>query len=174
LKVSSSINAMNDVTLFNNIGELVPHQAPMLLIDSVICWDDTGIDVLVKPEDSYLFADDQGAIPAYVGIEYMAQTISAFAGIEAKQNKEPICLGFLLGTRQYEAEVTHFLPSQPLIVKVRQLLRDDTNLVLFDCAIYHAGNQLAKAEIKAIQPKDINEIVAHFKTMNGTREEPHE
>jgi predicted hotdog family 3-hydroxylacyl-ACP dehydratase len=135
----------------------------MLLLESVICWDDSGIEVLVDPKDSLLFSDAEGAIPAWVGIEYMAQAISAFAGIDARQRGEPLCLGFLLGTRKYTAHVATFFLAQKLRVKVREVLRDETNLVLFDCQIYAADILVASAEIKAIQPKNIDTIIAQFK-----------
>jgi predicted hotdog family 3-hydroxylacyl-ACP dehydratase len=161
---------MNQSPLFESIKDIVPHRSPMLLLESVVSWHKSGIEVLVNPQDSVLFADTDGTIPAWVGIEYMAQAISAFAGINAKQKSEAICLGFLLGTRQYSAYVKHFLPSEKLQVRMEELMRDETNLVLFSGEIYANNTLLARAEIKAIQPKNIDIIVEQFKRMGAAVE----
>jgi predicted hotdog family 3-hydroxylacyl-ACP dehydratase len=161
---------MNTVPLFHSVAELVPHKAPMLLLESIATWDLTGVDAVVNPRDSVLFADANGEIPAWVGIEYMAQAISALAGIEAKTRGEPVCIGFLLGTRKYSAQVASFKAEQKLLVKVRELLRDETNLVLFNCEIYAEDTLLASAEIKAIQPENIDAVIAQFKQMSAAGE----
>ena len=52
---------------------------------------------LVVPEAG-LFVED-GQVPAWVGIEYMAQAIAAWAGCRARAAGKPPQLGFLLGSR---------------------------------------------------------------------------
>ncbi|HWV16380.1 MAG TPA: hypothetical protein VN030_13185 [Cellvibrio sp.] len=150
---------MNTIPSFPAIADLVLHSASMLLVESVVHWDETGIDVIVNPADSYLFFDAKGEVPSWVGIEYMAQAISAYAGREAVLSGEPLRIGFLLGTRKYTALVPSFPLQQKLSVKVRELLRDETNLVLFDCAIYSDDVLVAQAEIKAIQPNNASAII---------------
>lgn len=161
---------MKTSPLFAPIEDLVLHRSPMLLLQSVAHWEETGVDAIVNPQDSHLFADAKGMIPAWVGIEYMAQAISAFAGINAKTRGEPLCLGFLLGTRKYAAQVASFNPQHSLVVKVRELLRDEDNLVLFDCRIYAEDKLLASAEIKAIQPKNVDAVINHFKQVDDAKE----
>jgi predicted hotdog family 3-hydroxylacyl-ACP dehydratase len=139
----------------------------MLLLKSVVRWSEGELEALVDPRDSHLFMDADGLIPSWVGIEYMAQAIGALAGIESRQAGLPVCLGFLLGTRRYHAEYGHFDPAQVLRVIVRQLLRDETNLVLFKCEIYGGEQLLAHAEVKAIQPKDIEAVMAQFTQMSA-------
>ena len=145
---------INTEPLYRDIEELVLHRPPMLLVHALTEWDAISAEVLVNTQDSALFAETDGRIPAWVGIEYMAQAVSAYAGILAKQNGEPLCLGFLLGTRRYSTNVSHFSAGEQLRICVKELLRDETNLVLFDCHIYRGIDLLATAEIKAIQPKD--------------------
>lgn len=145
--------------LFASVQDLVLHRPPMLLLESIVAWDKLSIEALVNPADSWLFGDGEGAIPSWVGIEYMAQTISAFAGIEALERGEAPSIGFLLGTRKYRAHVASFAPGQKLRVKARELLRDETNLALFDCQIFAGEQLLASAEVKAIQPRDIATLI---------------
>lgn len=154
---------MNPAIALDSIEDLVLHRSPMLLVQSVIDWNETGAEVLVNTKDSGLFADSQGNIPAWVGIEYMAQAVAAYAGIVSKVNNEPLRLGFLLGTRRYSANVSAFLPDQQLRVCVKELLRDENNLVLFDCYIFSGDELLARAELKAIQPPNLDSILAQFK-----------
>ena len=116
------------------------------------------VEAIADPVDSYLFADGEGKIPAWVGLEYMAQAISAYAGIIARQNGEEPSIGFLLGTRRYDTHVDSFTPGQQLRVNVREVFRDENNLVLFDCDIHAGEDLLASAQVKAIQPKGTIQI----------------
>jgi predicted hotdog family 3-hydroxylacyl-ACP dehydratase len=162
--------SLTNAPLFESVQDLLLHRPPMLLLKSVLSWGERELEALVDPRDSQLFMDADGRIPSWVGIEYMAQAIGAFAGIISKQAGEPVCLGFLLGTRRYHAEVTHFDPQQLLRVKVSELLRDESNLVLFKCELYAHEQLLAHAEIKAIQPKDVETIMEQFAQMNAAGE----
>jgi predicted hotdog family 3-hydroxylacyl-ACP dehydratase len=161
---------MNQAPLFESVQDLLLHRPPMLLLKSVVRWSEGELEALVDPRDSHLFMDADGQIPSWVGIEYMAQAIGALAGIESRRAGNPVCLGFLLGTRRYHAAVSHFDPTQALRVKIRELLRDETNLVLFNCEIYDGEQLLANAEIKAIQPKDVAAVMTQFTQMNALQE----
>jgi predicted hotdog family 3-hydroxylacyl-ACP dehydratase len=150
--------------LFDSIEDLVPHRAPILLLKEILRWDEISLDASVDVSASWIFADVRGEIPSWIGIEYMAQAISALAGITANLESRPICLGFLLGTRSYAASVTHFKPGQEILVSVQQELRDDADdLVLFNCEIFIDSISIVKAQIKGIQPKDTEVILAHLR-----------
>jgi predicted hotdog family 3-hydroxylacyl-ACP dehydratase len=158
---------MSQTPLFESVQDLLLHRPPMLLLKSVVRWSEGELEALVDPCDSHLFMDADGRVPSWVGIEYMAQAIGALAGIESRQAGLPVCLGFLLGTRRYHAESGHFDPAQELRVIVRQLLRDETNLVLFKCEIYGGEQLLAHAEVKAIQPRDVEAVMAQFTQLSA-------
>lgn len=147
---------------FTSIEELILHRPPMLLLESIVEWDEKSLSAVVDPASSYLFANSDGSIPAWVGIEYMAQAISARAGIAARLNGKAISVGLLLGTRKYTTQVASFAPDQKLLVEVRELLRDETDLVLFDCHIYANETLLASAQIKGTEPDDVKMVVAQF------------
>ena len=144
---------MKTPPLFESVEDLVLHRPPLLLLQSVSHWDVGHVEAIADPVDSYLFADGEGKVPAWVGLEYMAQAISAYAGIIARQNGEEPSIGFLLGTRRYDTHVDSFTPGQQLRVNVREVFRDENNLVLFDCDIHAGEDLLASAQVKAIQPK---------------------
>lgn len=139
------------------------HRESMLLIQSIVGCGDNWLEATVDVSaSSSLFISGQRTVPSWVGLEYMAQAISAFAGVMAwRQGRKPE-VGFLLGTRRYSVVEHSFDPQELLTVKVTQLLRDDNNLVLFDCHIYRGGKSIAAAEIKAIQPNDVQSVLAQF------------
>lgn len=141
-----------------NIDELLFHRKPMLLIKQVTRWDTHGLDVIVDPMDSSPFFTQEGQLPSWVGIEYMAQAIGALSGIFSKQASQPIAMGFLLGTRKFSTHQSFFDLHKMLKVSVKELLRDETNLVLFDCTIYADDVLIAHAELKAIQPPNLEEM----------------
>ena len=87
------------------VASLVPHEAPMILIDKLIAVDENTIHCQVFiTEESQFFEDQTHSIGAWVGIEYMAQTISAWSGYQSFLKDEPSPIGFLLGSRRYNTE----------------------------------------------------------------------
>ena len=93
--------------------DVVPHQAPMVLLDQIIASDDVSLttEVIVRPE---LPLVRDGRWPAWIGIELMAQSIAAFAGLKARELGLPPKVGFLLGTRKYDIESPWFYCGEKL------------------------------------------------------------
>lgn len=142
-----------------HIEELLPHRAPMMLLSSLLDWGDDFIEVSVDHSTPSLFSDENGNIPSWVGIEYMAQAISAFAGIESKKKGLPVSIGFLLGTRKYQVFTECFNAGEQLIVRAERTYRSEDNIVQFHCLITCNGERLATSDIKAIQPENPEDIV---------------
>ena len=126
--------------------DLLPHKPPMVLIDAVRAWGEGRLEatVAVRPGISF-FVPEQG-VPAYVGMEYMAQACGAYAGLQAMVAGEPVRVGLLLGTRRYLAQVGWFEPGQALDIKIVELFRDGS-IGMFDCRIEHEGRTLATAQL---------------------------
>lgn len=147
-----------------NIHELLPHKGPMLLLDSLHTYDDDSITVLVHHKKPSIFSNKDGSTPVWVGIEYMAQAISAYAGLIRRQHNQTPKIGLLLGTRRYKAHTQRFDAGQTLNVKAECTYHGEDNLVQFHCEIRtNDGKLLADSDIKAIQPENINEILDSFK-----------
>jgi predicted hotdog family 3-hydroxylacyl-ACP dehydratase len=139
-------------------AETLPHRAPMLLLDEI---DDYGADwvrAIVRVRADSLLAGRDG-VPAWAGIEYMAQTAAAWSGIEQLQRGLIPGIGFLLGTRRYNSRCTHFSLDWEMRITARLLLRDSSDLAIFDCAIEHNGQRVAWADIKAFRPQHIGEFM---------------
>ena len=131
------------------VAELIPHSGSMVLLDRIIDYDDQGLTAELVVCGDGLLGDDQ-SVPAWVGIEYMAQTIAAYAGVMAKQVSEPIRLGFLLGTRRYNSNVAAFKVGSTLTIRVKNIMQDD-NLAVFDCRILGGGVEVT-ANLNVYQP----------------------
>src|SRR5215471_7164387 len=100
-----------------DIRSLLPHAGPMVLLDRVISVDEDSLLAEVCIRSDSLFCNG-GGVGAWVGVEYMAQAIGAWAGYTAQLRGEPVKLGFLLGTRSYDC-----LPTLRLLSSVGRLHR---------------------------------------------------
>ena len=58
---------------FPPVAELVPHAEGMLLLDRVLAHEATHTVCATSADRSPLFANADGSVPSWVGIEYMAQ-----------------------------------------------------------------------------------------------------
>src|ERR1051325_2359742 len=74
-RLSSEENNMD----FPDIRSLLPHTGRMVLLDRVIAADADNLCAEVTIRRDSVFFDGSG-VGAWVGIEYMAQTIGAYAG----------------------------------------------------------------------------------------------
>lgn len=123
----------------------------MVLLDRVISVDEESLCAEVGIRSDTLFCGPDG-VGAWVGIEYMAQAIAAWAGYNAQLRGEPVKLGFLLGTRRYECSRPIFLLGSVLRVYVQRLFQDDNGLGSFECRIDDAQGPLSTATVTVFQP----------------------
>ena len=132
------------------IEELLPHRGAMCLLERALQADAEHLvaEVIIKP--SGLFCRNN-EIPAWVGIEYMAQTIAAWAGWQARQRGAATKVGLLVGTRRYECIKPSFAPGK-LTVTVKREFQADNGLGQFDCTIENALTVLARASITVFEP----------------------
>lgn len=93
-------------------------------------------------------------VPSYVGIEYMAQCIAVHAGARAWVKGNPPPLGFLLGTRQYEARIPYFVEGVTYQVTCQQLIRSADGMGSFECKITQGERILAEARLAVLEKAD--------------------
>jgi len=132
-----------------DIAELIPHSGNMVFLDRIIAADANSLTAELIVRGDGLLGDK--AVPAWAGIEYMAQTIAAYAGLIAKQQGEAIKLGFLVGTRRYYSNVAEFSVGSTLTVRVEKIMQDET-LGVFDCYIQSMGGLEVLAKLNVYQP----------------------
>lgn len=132
------------------VAEVIPHSGDMILIDEIVDYNDDSLLASVTITDTSLFVDETNGVPVWVGIEYMAQAVAAWAGIQAKERDEPVKIGFLLGTRKYVAKKSYFSIGSRLLINVQQSYREN-ELAVFDCKI--EDNQIiVKTALNVYQP----------------------
>lgn len=133
------------------VGDLLPHEAPMVLLDRVQSFDGLTLvaEVTIRPDS--MFCTEIG-VPAWIGIEYMAQAVAAHAGIEGLQCGKAPAIGYLLGTRSYRSEVDTFAIGTRLTVHV-EVLFVEHSLGAFACRI-DTDRTIASATINVYQPTD--------------------
>jgi predicted hotdog family 3-hydroxylacyl-ACP dehydratase len=115
------------------LRELLPHGEDMTLIDRLEQYSPQRSVATVTLHAGSRFVEG-GGVPAWAGIEYMAQTIAAHAGYEARLRGEPAAIGFLLGTRSYRSEVGEFPVGATLTINVEPVVTE-TKLAAFQCSI---------------------------------------
>lgn len=135
------------------VADLLPHEHPMVLLDEVVAWDDESLTAAVEVSPATRFADPNKGVPAHVGLEWMAQTCGAFAGVKAKETGNKVRLGFLLGTRDFTAQRPWFGLGERLLVSVKQVFHED-GMAVFDCRIDADGEPRARARLSVFQPND--------------------
>ncbi len=135
------------------IEDVVPHRQDMCLLERITQWDQEAIEAeLVVPETG-LFVEN-GEVPAWVGIEYMAQAIAAWAGCRARAAGNPPQLGFLLGSRRYSSRCSGFPSGTRLRVQARCELLGDNGLGMFACRILAGEEEWATANVSVFEPAD--------------------
>jgi predicted hotdog family 3-hydroxylacyl-ACP dehydratase len=103
---------------FPEIGDLMPHSGPMLLLRRVVEHDEDRTVCELDPADSGLFLSTGGEVPAWVALEYMAQCAAAHAGLLARAAGGKPATGMLLGTRHLHLAVESFSAGETLRVAV--------------------------------------------------------
>ena len=134
-----------------DIRTLLPHSGPMVLLDRVIAVDDESLCAEVRLHGESLFCIN-GAVGGWVGLEYMAQAIGAYAGYRARRHGEPVRIGYLLGTRHYDCKQPSFRAGSRLRIHVKRIWQSAQGLASFDCRVEDQNNVLASAQLTVYQP----------------------
>jgi predicted hotdog family 3-hydroxylacyl-ACP dehydratase len=138
--------------------ELLPHRPPMLLLDRAVGMDGEWFAARVGIRPGIPFFAD-GEVPAWVGLEYMAQTVGAYSGALGIARGGTPKPGMLLGTRAYAAAVPAFRDGLELEVRVRIDIFQDGGVSSIDCRIRAEGGELAQAQITVIEAPDLRTLL---------------
>ena len=141
-----------------SVADLVPHSGKMSLLSTIVDYGDEWLQAEVNITLDSMFADAHG-VPAWVGLEYMAQTIAAWAGLQERLNGGMPKIGLLLGSRKYICNTDYFAWGQTLILNVHVEMRAENGLDVFNCEI--RGKDIeASALVNVFQPDDAEKFLA--------------
>ena len=140
------------------IKDLVPHSGEMSLLSRVVDHGDEWLMAEIEISQESLFSDANG-VPTWIGLEYMAQTIAAYAGLRERLAGKSPKIGFLLGTRKYSVNTDYFLPGDTLSIRAELEMIAENGLNVFNCEI-QGKNVLATAIVNVFQPDDAEKFLA--------------
>lgn len=149
---------VSDVTQIP-IEELLLQRREMLLLERVRDFSPTHVEVGTTVPQNHPLVGEALGMPAWVGVELMAQAVSVFSALELRARGLPPRIGLLLGARSFEARVPYFAFGAMLNVRATLALRDATGLGVFDCTIHSHGVLLARGQVKGYMPEDIAEFL---------------
>jgi predicted hotdog family 3-hydroxylacyl-ACP dehydratase len=144
---------------FPPIEVLIPHRGTMLLLDRVVDFRDEMAIAEYTPRREAWYVDAAGDMPAWIGIELMAQTVAALVALSKQREGLPLKMGVLLGSRRYRASAACFASGRALRIRAEMRLRDPGGMGAYECAIESGGKALATAMLKVYEPDDFNLFV---------------
>lgn len=146
-------------TEFAPIETILPHRGTMLLLDKISACNDEALTAHASVCADAWYADADGAMPAWIGIELMAQAIAAHVSLLAMRAGGRARPGVLLGSRSYQAYLPAFAHDAQLRIETKELLRGDEGHGAYECAIHHGNVCCAEAVIKVFQPADFQSFI---------------
>lgn len=134
------------------VETLLPHAGRMIYLDRVIAWDAERIvcERVVRRGDSLV---GPAGLPAWAGVELMAQAIAAWNGCQVLTAGGTVRPGFLLGTRAYRADADVFPLRATLVIEAVRQFHDEDGMGAFACTIDTVGVH-AEARLTVFSPPD--------------------
>ncbi len=139
------------------IEDLIKHRRGMLLVNRLVSYDVSGVvvEVVLKEDASFLNKD---YVPAWVGIEYAAQAVAAWEGLQAIQGDKEAKIGLLLSCRRYKSTRPRFMLGEVLNVHARKEFSNG-QMGTFSCSIYdEAGMEVVMVSLNTFVPENVKEI----------------
>ncbi|NMR25647.1 hotdog family protein [Pseudoalteromonas sp. NEC-BIFX-2020_015] len=145
----------------HQIEDVLPHTAPMILIDSLDSYDEESgrCSVTITPDSNFYNPQSQ-TVPSHVGIEYMAQSIAAYANANQIDSGAIVAIGFLVSSRKYKIHCNGFKLGSKLTIDVTKLYSEPNGLSAFECVIREGNSILVDAKINVFQPENPEQFLA--------------
>jgi predicted hotdog family 3-hydroxylacyl-ACP dehydratase len=141
------------------VDEVLPHRGTMRLIDEIVAFSDDAVTVRAHVDRHAWYADADGAMPAWLGIELMAQAIAAHVGLIAMRAGGRARPGVLLGASRYEVVAPSFASAERLSIEAKELLKSEQGHGAYECTISIEARCVGQAIIKVFQPNDFQAFI---------------
>ena len=138
----------------SQLSGLLPHAAPMLLVDELISSTEHSAVIGVTIRDSYPFT--QGNVGTWLGMELMAQSAAVLSKIRSQQKSDKPTLGFLLGCRSFIAHIPAFTPGQQVLVEIELNPESQGQVTISASGIIKdiSGQLLCEGVLTLYEPQD--------------------
>lgn len=133
------------------LDRLLLHQAPLRLLDGIREISAEHCVAWTKVSSDAWYADAEGAMPAWFGLELMAQAVSAYSGAQKATQGRPLRVGLLLGTQSYQCSLPAFPTGSILDIDVRIHYFDGSGVSAFHCELRRQGEVIAHATLKVYE-----------------------
>ena len=138
-----------------DLWDWLPHRPPMLLLEAVAEAGPEGGCALARVDPGAWYADADGAMPAWIGLELMAQAIAACRGAYRAAGPGPAAeaprSGYLVAARGFRSELAAFPAGAELRLRVRLEAEDAGGFRAFACAILHQDRCVATASLRVLE-----------------------
>jgi len=145
------------VSAIYQVAELVPHSGKMSLLSRILDYGENWMLSEIDITADSMFADERG-VPAWIGLEYMAQTIAAYAGLQERIKGGAPKIGLLLGSRNYSSSTDYFARGQTFRVRAELEMVADNGLNVFNCVL-EGDETRATAVVNVFQPDDAEKFL---------------
>jgi predicted hotdog family 3-hydroxylacyl-ACP dehydratase len=133
------------------LTELLPHRPPALFLEKIAEVREGAFVAEGRVHESSLGYDPAlGGIPAWFGIEHMAQTIAAWNSMHSP-SEEGAPIGFIASVRNYESTLDAF----PLGAVVSIAVRPNgpvTTAGVFECELWVDEVSVARGTLGVVRP----------------------
>jgi len=130
-----------------NITEIIPQQAPFVMVDNLVSADETGFKSTFKVEENNLYLKD-GKLQEPALIENIAQTVAAGFGFVDKQAGGKPKIGFIGGISKLNI---HALPTLNKTIETTVThLHQFENIYLIKGENFCDGELLVTCEMKIV------------------------
>lgn len=128
---------------FPPFQDLVPHEAPMVLLDQMVEWAPGSATCALQIREGAPFVKD-GRVDTVVAIEYMAQAVAACLGYEAFTGGEGVRVGMIIGCRKFDIDVPSVGVGDDLRIAVERI-RGNEMLSHFNCETWRQEERICYA-----------------------------
>lgn len=152
--MSSQVDMHEPPSGYPPVAELIPHEAPMILVDELVEWSPTHARVRAQVRRGGPFVG-AGQLPGTILLEYMAQAVAVANGMSGRAaGRDPEVsghgeIGVLLGVRELNLEIDAVAIGELLDIHVAHRFSDGT-LASYDCEVRRAGQVLASGAVNVM------------------------
>jgi predicted hotdog family 3-hydroxylacyl-ACP dehydratase len=140
---------------------LVPHKGRMFLLSRVTSYDSEKRRLASEydiTEDCLFYDRELQGVPAWVGFEFMAQSISALSGLDGRGRGEPPKFGFILSVSGLEVKIPCFKKGSTAVIEVEEETMVD-NVYSFRCRVSSEGKPALEARLTVMEADDPKAVI---------------